>query len=63
MYNIGIISASATYPKPAIIDHWAILSPTRGRMRGYGNSHGLCLISNILYKAGIKNTFHFKSGK
>jgi hypothetical protein len=32
----------------------AILSPTRGRMRGYGNSHGLCLISNILYKAGIK---------
>ena len=32
----------------------AILSPTRGRMRNYGKSHGLCFISNILYKAGIK---------
>ena len=33
---------------------FAILSPTRGRMRGYGNSNGLCFISNILYKAKIK---------
>jgi hypothetical protein len=34
----------------------AILSPTRGRMRGYGKSHGLCLVSNLLYK----NKFNFK---
>ena len=32
----------------------AILSPTRGKMRGYGKSHGLCFISNILHNAGIK---------
>lgn len=32
----------------------AILAPTRGRMRGYGRSHGLCLISNILFKNKIK---------
>jgi hypothetical protein len=32
----------------------AILSPTRGKMRGYGKSHGLCLISNILYNNGFK---------
>ena len=32
----------------------AILSPTRGRMRGYGKSHGLCFISNVLYNAGFK---------
>jgi hypothetical protein len=32
----------------------AILSPTRGRMIGYGKSHGLCLISNLLYKNKIK---------
>jgi len=32
----------------------AILAPTRGKMRGYGKSHGLCLVSNILYKANIK---------
>ena len=32
----------------------AILSPTRGRMRSYGKSHGLCFISNLLYNAGIK---------
>lgn len=32
----------------------AILAPTRGKMRGYGKSHGLCLISNILYKSKIK---------
>lgn len=34
----------------------AILSPTRGKMKGYGRSHGLCLISNLLYK----NKFKFK---
>lgn len=32
----------------------AILAPTRGRMLGYGKSHGLCLISNLLYKNKIK---------
>lgn len=32
----------------------AILAPTRGRMVGYGRSHGLCLISNLLYKNKIK---------
>ena len=36
------------------MSEFAILSPTRGRMRGGGNSHGLCFISNILYRAGIK---------
>jgi hypothetical protein len=33
---------------------FAILAPTRGRMRGGGRSHGLCFVSNILYKAGFK---------
>lgn len=32
----------------------AILAPTRGKMRGYGRSHGLCLISNILYNNNLK---------
>lgn len=32
----------------------AILSPTRGRMKGHGKSYGLCFVSNILYKAKIK---------
>ena len=32
----------------------AILAPTRGRMLGYGRSHGLCLVSNLLYKNKIK---------
>lgn len=36
------------------LSEFAILSPTRGRMRGGGRSHGLCFISNILYKAKIK---------
>lgn len=36
------------------LSEFAILSPTRGRMRGGGRSHGLCFVSNILYKAGIK---------
>lgn len=36
------------------LSEFAILSPTRGRMRGGGKSHGLCFISNILYKAKIK---------
>lgn len=36
------------------LSDFAILSPTRGRMRGGGESHGLCFISNILYKAKIK---------
>lgn len=33
---------------------FAILAPTRGRMRGGGTSNGLCFIANILYKAKIK---------
>jgi hypothetical protein len=36
------------------LSEFAILSPTRGRMRGGGKSHGLCFISNILYKSNIK---------
>lgn len=36
------------------LSEFAILSPTRGRMRSYGKSHGLCLISNILHQNGIK---------
>jgi Mimiviridae putative ATP-dependent DNA helicase len=36
------------------LSDFAILSPTRGRMRSNGKSNGLCLISNILYKNGIK---------
>jgi thymidine kinase len=32
----------------------AILAPTRGRMMGFGRSHGLCLVSNLLYKNNIK---------
>ncbi len=35
------------------LSDFAILSPTRGRMRGSGKSHGLCFVSNILYKAKI----------
>lgn len=35
------------------MSEFAILAPTRGRMRGGGKSHGLCFVSNILYKAGI----------
>lgn len=33
---------------------FAILAPTRGRMRGGGASNGLCFVSNILYKSKIK---------
>lgn len=32
----------------------AILSPVRGRMKGFGKSNGLCLITNILSKHNIK---------
>jgi len=35
------------------LSEFAILAPTRGRMRGGGKSHGLCFVSNLLYKAGI----------
>lgn len=35
------------------LSEFAILSPTRGRMRCSGRSHGLCFITNILSKAGI----------
>ena len=36
------------------LSEFAILAPTRGRMRGGGKSTGLCFVSNVLYKAGIK---------
>lgn len=36
------------------LSEFAILAPTRGRMRGGGRSHGLCFVSNVLYKAGFK---------
>jgi Mimiviridae putative ATP-dependent DNA helicase len=36
------------------LSEFAILAPTRGRMRGGGKSHGLCFVSNVLFKAGIK---------
>jgi Mimiviridae putative ATP-dependent DNA helicase len=36
------------------LSEFAILAPTRGRMRGGGKSNGLCFVSNVLYKAGIK---------
>jgi hypothetical protein len=36
------------------LSEFAILAPTRGRMRTGGKSHGLCFVSNILHKAGIK---------
>lgn len=32
----------------------AILSPIRGRMKGFGKSNGLCLVTNILSKHHIK---------
>ena len=32
----------------------AILSPIRGRMKGFGKSNGLCLVTNILSKHRIK---------
>lgn len=38
------------------LSDFAILAPTRGRMRSDGRSNGLCLISNILYK----NNYKFK---
>ena len=44
----------AAQEKNIDLSEFAILSPTRGRMRGRGKSHGLCFISNILYKAKIK---------
>jgi superfamily I DNA/RNA helicase len=36
------------------LSEFAILSPTRGKMRSNGGSDGLCLISNVLYKNNIK---------
>jgi len=49
---IGLIRAAVA----ARVDlkDFAILSPTRGRMRSNGKSNGLCLVSNILFKHGIK---------
>jgi thymidine kinase len=36
------------------LSNFAILAPTRGRMRPDGKSNGLCLISNILFKNKYK---------
>lgn len=33
---------------------FAILAPTRGRMKGFGKSNGLCLVTNVLFENGIK---------
>ena len=51
--NIISILRSATNNNIDLSDI-AILSPTRGKMSGFGKSHGLCLISNILFKEKIK---------
>lgn len=42
--------------KAAGIDfsEFAILAPTRGRMKSFGKSNGLCLVTNILYENNIK---------
>jgi hypothetical protein len=41
------------------LSDFAILSPTRGYMHGNGHSHGLCLISNILYNNKVEfNQFY-----
>lgn len=32
----------------------AIISPTRGRMKSWGLSHGLCFVTNILFKNAIQ---------
>jgi thymidine kinase len=52
-YIINILR-SATENNIYDLSDFAILAPTRGKMRGGGQSHGLCLVSNILYRAGIK---------
>lgn len=36
------------------LSNFAILSPTRGMMRGHGKSNGLCFLTNVLFKSGIK---------
>lgn len=36
------------------LSSFAILAPTRGNIYSNGRSNGLCLVSNILYKHGIK---------
>lgn len=45
-----------TDAKDAGIDlsEFAILAPTRGRMKGFGKSNGLCLVTNILCENNIK---------
>lgn len=44
---------SAANKEGVDLSEFAILAPTRGRMRSQGQSHGLCFVSNILYKANI----------
>lgn len=41
------------YTRKIEASDFAILSPTRGKMRGWDRSHGLCFITNILSKAKI----------
>jgi hypothetical protein len=53
--EINIIALLKNAEKNNIdLSDFAILSPTRGRMRSDGKSNGLCLISNILFKNGYK---------
>ena len=41
---------------------FAILAPTRGRMKGNGRSNGLCFITNVLFKAKIKFKQFYEEG-
>lgn len=52
-YNIISLLKNAEKNKVDFSD-FAILAPTRGRMRSAGKSNGLCLVTNILYKNGYK---------
>jgi hypothetical protein len=52
-YNIISILKNAEKNNVDLSD-FAILAPTRGRMRSDGRSNGLCLVSNILFKNGYK---------
>lgn len=44
------------------LSDFAILAPTRGRMRSNGKSNGLCLITNMLYENGYKFKQFYEEG-
>jgi hypothetical protein len=51
----NLVSIITVYKERGInLKDVAILSPVRGRMKGFGKSNGLCLITNILSKHQIK---------